>query len=456
MFSGWTSSQTSKSTAKDYGDKGAIFMANDFIPLRHNYYALYVGNNTYFVFHSFNGEPFYLAEEDFQLLQNDELIIENIEYNDSVKEICIQKTDQYISNYHCPYVLDFIISETCNLGCHMCFHSTSLSHCDVRKQKSELSMELALKWLNYYIDLVRKNDLDIYSFHFGAAEPFIYKQQLWEIVKRIYQKATDRPVELFINTNLTLLEDKDVELISKYGIRVAVGVDGLFEINDKIRYYKHNGKGTFNVIIRNIKKLIDANVQVGVNITLTDRNFNLINPVEIVRYFYDLGIKHLLIDSDMVTHISYTSKDIVNMYMEVLKEGERLGMEINGSWRTPYDMLVFENDYIPKSFCASQLGKNLAITPSGGLSFCTYSSQILAKDCLENDINVTYNQFIDKMKNLMKKILPGKVEECEGCPIEGMCLGGCQLAHETNGKNNFMCDIYLESTAALINYYYSK
>ena len=78
---------------------------------------------------------------------------------------------------------------------------------------------------------------------------------------------------MFINTNLTLLEDKDVELISKYGIRVAVGVDGLYEINDKIRYYKHNGEGTFNVIIKNIKKLIDANVQVGVNITLTDRNF---------------------------------------------------------------------------------------------------------------------------------------------------------------------------------------
>lgn len=428
-------------------------MTHSFVSLKHSYFALPIGNNTYFVFHSFNGEPFYLLEEDFYLLQKDELIIENIEYSDRIKEKCIQKTDKYISNYCGPYVLDLIISETCNLGCHMCFHSTSLSHCDIRKRKAELSMELALRWLDYYIELVRKKDLDIYSFHFGAAEPFIYKKQLWKVVKRIYQKATDRPVELFINTNLTLLEDADVELISKYGIRVAVGVDGLYDINDEIRHYKHNGEGTFDVIVDNIKKLINANVQVGVNITLTDRNFSKIDPVKIVHYFYKLGIKHLLIDSDMVTHISYTSKDIVNMYMEVLKEGERLGMEVNGSWRTPYDMLVFENDTIPKSFCASQLGKNLTITPSGGLSFCTYSSQILVTDSLERNVNDTFNQYVDEMKILMKKMLPGKVVGCEGCPIEGVCLGGCQLAHETNGKNNFMCDIYLESTAALINYY---
>ena len=428
----------------------------DFISLKYNYYALNIENGYYFVFHSFNGEPFILDEENFKLLQKDSLLIENIDYDDTVTKKCLQKTDEYISNYCCPHVLDFIISEKCNLGCHMCFHATSLSHCDIRKQKPELSTELALRWLDYYIGLVKKYDLEIYSFHFGAAEPLIYKMQLWDIVKYIYEKALDRPIELFINTNLTLLEDSDIELMAKYGIRVAVGVDGIGAVNDKIRYYKHNRKGTFDIIIKNINKLIHANVQVGVNITLTDRNFKEINPTETVKYFKNLGIKNLLIDSDMVSHISYTSKEIVDVYMEFLKVGEALGMEINGSWRTPYDMLTYENSDIPKSFCASQLGKNLAVTPSGGLSFCTYSSQILTTDSLEQNIDIVFTQYVNNMKALMENILPGKVHDCEGCPIEGVCLGGCQLAHETNGKNNFMCDIYLESTAALINYYMNK
>ena len=132
----------------------------DFISLKYNYYALNIENGYYFVFHSFNGEPFILDEENFKLLQKDSLLIENIDYDDTVTKKCLQKTDEYISNYCCPHVLDFIISEKCNLGCHMCFHATSLSHCDIRKQKPELSTELALRWLDYYIGLVKKYDLE--------------------------------------------------------------------------------------------------------------------------------------------------------------------------------------------------------------------------------------------------------------------------------------------------------
>lgn len=425
-----------------------------FKPLEYGYFYTPIGENENMVFHSFEGEPFVMNDEEIEALKGHEIDIENVEYNDSVNEKARKRIEEYIENYHGPYVLDFIISETCNLGCHMCFHRNTLSNCQTRNTCSELSTDFAEKWLHYYIDMARSLNFDKYSFHFGAAEPFIYKLQLWGIIELINTTAIDKPKEIFINTNLTLIDDDDIRKMKKYGVRVAVGLDGIGSVNDKIRHYFNSKKGTYDIIIENIKKLVREGIQVGVNLTLTDRNFDYVDIHKFIDVMDAVGIKHLLIDSDMVSHISYNADQIVEKYLMFLEYGESKGMEINGSWRTPYDMIMTENTDIPKSFCASQLGKNFAITPSGGISFCTYSGRILAEDNNEKSPDEVMKTYVAEMKEFLKKIFFNRNEaNCKECPLEGFCLGGCQLSHETYGKNNFMCDIYLKSTKALIDYY---
>lgn len=427
---------------------------NSFIQLEHNYFALQINNDVFIVYNSFSGEPFFLSKEDFADFQNNDIEIENIDYSEAPMIHCVAKSDAYIENFKYPYVLDLIVSESCNLNCPMCFHASSMEKCESRCDNKKMSFEQAVRWIDYYIAYVKRLNQDKYSFHFGAAEPLLYKDVLWDIVSYIYKKADDRPLELYLNSNLTLLDSNDIEEIKKHSIRVAVGVDGLKEANDSTRKTK-KGAGTFDLIVSNISKLVQAGVQVGVNVTLNNINFDKVNPEETVEFFSTIGIKHMLVDSDMVTHISYSNREIVDMYMRFLRAADKHGIEMNGSWRTPFDMLVFENTDIPKSFCASQLGKNLTVTPSGGLSFCTYSSELLAVDA-GGELDGIMETFRNGMKNLMSNTLPGKNKECAGCPIEGVCLGGCHLAHEINGKNNFMCDIFLKSTEELFKYYYGE
>ena len=425
-----------------------------FKALEYGFFYTPIGENVNMVFHSLEGEPFVMNDEEIESLKKHEIDIVNVEYNYSVNEKARKRIEEYIANYQGPYVLDFIISETCNLGCHMCFHRNTLSNCQTRNSCSELATNLAKKWLHYYINMARRLNFDKYSFHFGAAEPFVYKAQLWDIIELINSSAYDKPKEIFINTNLTLINDDDIKKMKKYCVRVAVGLDGIGSVNDKIRHYLNSEKGTYDIIIGNIKKLIGEGIQVGVNLTLTDRNFEDIDIHKFIDVMDSVGVRHLLIDSDMVSHISYNADQIVEKYLAFLEYGEHKGIEINGSWRTPYDMIMTENTDIPKSFCASQLGKNFALTPSGGISFCTYSGRIVAKDNNIESPDEIMKAYVTEMKEFLKKIFLERNEaSCKGCPLEGFCLGGCQLSHETYGKNDFMCDIYLKSTKALIDYY---
>jgi radical SAM protein with 4Fe4S-binding SPASM domain len=221
------------------------------------------------------------------------------------------------------------------------------------------------------------------------------------------------------------------------------------------RVYKSNNEGTFVDIINNVNKLIEHNVFVGVNITLNNQNFKYIDPRETVEYFNKIGIKNLLVDPDIVSHIEYSAEEISSKLIDFLRYCDINNIELEGSWRTPFDLMVSENQkIIPKTFCSSRAGKNLVVSPSKGLIFCTYSTKVLS-NTIENPIEA-FNVFISNIKEAMKTMLPGKNNKCKGCPLEGTCMGGCMLAHDTYGDNNFMCDIYLKTTKKLIEYYYSE
>ena len=220
------------------------------------------------------------------------------------------------------------------------------------------------------------------------------------------------------------------------------------------RVYKSNNKGTFEDIIKNLKKLIDNKVLVGVNITLNNQNFRYIDPYETVRYFKQLGVNNLLVDSDIVTHIDYSAEEIASKLMDFLHYCELNNVELGGSWITPFSIMISENqENIPKTFCSSRAGKNIVVSPSKGIVFCTYSTNVLANS-IENPMEA-FNAFVNNIKQSMKSLLPGTVKECIGCPLEGSCMGGCMLAHDTYGKKNSMCDIYLKTTKKLIEHYYT-
>lgn len=147
-----------------------------FIPLKNHYWAKKCGDN-YFIFHAINGEPFLLTNDIFEKIRNDELRDEikkdlndaGYYTDDRLYDLNHQKTLDYIEHYDGPIVLDLVLSENCNLSCHMCLHAQTTSQNNLRTQHKKLmDFETAKLWIDYYVDdYPARKKLKKYIFHYG-------------------------------------------------------------------------------------------------------------------------------------------------------------------------------------------------------------------------------------------------------------------------------------------------
>lgn len=436
-----------------------------FISLQNHYWAKRCGDN-YIVFHESLGEPVLLNQGNFARLKDGqvdsdfiaELSSIGIFLDDRVHQNCRVKSESFISSYSGPVVLDLILSEVCNLCCHMCSHAQTMSISKDRARTSKLmSRDVATAWIDYYIDRhIPKMGLGKCIFHYGAAEPFLNKTTFLESLRHIQRKVagSNLEIEQLVNTNLTLLDDELIEALKLHSVKVSVGLDGLANENDSIRITK-KGEGTFHTITRNIARLRQEGISVGVALTMTERNFLQTDPRSFLTAMTDIGVKTVLVDSDFIHRIPFDADGITDVLVSFFKLGEELGVEILGSWRTPFANLTTENDNEPKAFCTSLLGKNLTITPSGALTFCTYSGVPLSHFSDDNFDSAIF-QFTAAAKELMSSRLPTLNDYCTNCPLAGLCSGGCYLTYEVTSNRHSMCDIYLAATSKLIDHMFSQ
>ena len=422
-------------------------------------------NEGYLVFNQAKGTPFavtddlYLRMKNMDLTTEDRRLLSDTYYLDKESEYghYAERINGYIDSYDGPSVLDLIISESCNLRCHMCIHAFSVENGQPRISKRAMRFDVAKVWIDYYVDIwAKKRGLDYLSFHFGAAEPFLNKKVFLQCLEYIKSKSAGLDKEILVNSNLTMLDDELLDALIENKVKVSVGLDGMEAENDLIRI-DSKGKGTFNKIIASIRRLVAANNIPGVNLTLTDRNYELVNPREFLEFMKSLGLNAVLVDIDFVLGISVDSDKIVAKLLEFQQVADDLQIELRGNWMAPFYNLTSEDEELePKSFCASIRGKNIVVTPSGNLSFCTYSSDSITHASYE-DIGKAMAKFVDDMKTFMSSdYLQSKDSKCVKCPLLGFCGGGCHITSEQNGAESLMCKIYTGATKQLIKYHFDS
>ncbi|MCD6346489.1 MAG: radical SAM protein [Bacteroidales bacterium] len=422
-------------------------------------------NEGHLVFNQAKGIPFavtddlYLRMKNGDLNSDDRRLLSETYYLDEESEYehYANRINTYINNYDGPSVLDLIISESCNLRCHRCIHAFSVEKGQPRATKRAMRFDVAKTWIDYYVDIwANQRSLKYLTFHFGAAEPFLNKKVFLKCLEYIKSKKTNLDKEILVNSNLTMIDDELLNALVDNKVKVSVGLDGLEEENDLIRI-DSKGNGTFNKIIQSIRRLVAAGNVPGVNLTLTDRNYALVHPMKFLEFMKSLGINAVLVDIDFVLGISVSSEEIIDKLLDFQHLANELQIELRGNWMAPFYNLTSEDEEIePKSFCASIRGKNIVVTPSGNLSFCTYSSNSISHTNYD-DLAKAMSQFVGDMKTFMSTdYLQSNESKCAKCPLIGFCGGGCHITSEQNDAEWLMCKIYTGATYQLIRYHFDS
>ncbi len=152
----------------------------------------------------------------------------------------------------------------CNFACPYCFEEHHKGHMN----------EIVESGVITYVEKILKNGYEILNFEWFGGEPLLYPDIIERISLRILDLCEKYSVKckFAITTNGYCINEKVLSSFKKIHMgEVRITLDGGRETHDKRRILV-NGKGTFDVIVHNIKKLAELGIQVKIRVNIDKQN----------------------------------------------------------------------------------------------------------------------------------------------------------------------------------------
>ena len=210
-------------------------------------------------------------EEYPEILLKMGIVVKEEEEHERIKKLAEQTTDKQFQSLY------LITTTNCNLDCSYCFYRSSFS--GSLKHRQNMSFEVAKNAIDKFFDIVSKNEItDNYwqQITFYGGEPLINKELLIQAIPYAREKFNDKFTSLVINTNLVLLDEEIIKMFKDNNVEVQVSLDGNKEQHDLNRK-NIAGQGSYDIVIKNMKLLIENGIKVLPMITATDANINNFN-----------------------------------------------------------------------------------------------------------------------------------------------------------------------------------
>ncbi len=157
---------------------------------------------------------------------------------------------------------------------------------------------------------------------FGG-EPTLNMTIITAICNIVFNKLKKK-IRIGIITNLVCSKEtirKLITIAKKNNLEITCSVDGPQCINDKNRIFK-NGKGSYSIVNRNIKLIVENNIDIFVECTYTKAHIDEnISIVDLLKHFYsEYGIRrtHIAFDINLIDADDLYWEKMVKYYIEAI------------------------------------------------------------------------------------------------------------------------------------------
>jgi len=150
--------------------------------------------------------------------------------------------------------LTISITGKCNLGCSYCIYGGQ--YASQRKlaggSMSWETLKNAMIFLAHHSTRSESLQLD-----FFGGEPMLEFRLIKRAIVFFKSLISNRPtkVDVTIASNGTLLNDEILEFLVKHNVYLQFSIDGNRELHDRHRVFKSSGRGSFDIIMENLKKI---------------------------------------------------------------------------------------------------------------------------------------------------------------------------------------------------------
>lgn len=354
--------------------------------------------------------------------------------------------------------ISLLLTQSCNLRCTYCYGDGG--EYGIGGSMDEKTALQAVDWLIEQSGKVRKINIG-----FFGGEPFMNFPLMKKVVEYSKQRVNelDKKIGFTVTTNATLLDDDKISFLKENNVHIVISIDGPKEIHDKQRPFA-GGKGSYDVIIPKIKKLLevipdtrahavlvdDSKANIVKN-TLQEMGFSKVSliPASASLFDYETGmakqarkLNGLLEQMELeakawLTHIKNRDSEA----LEKLLSNTQLSLSI----------LSFLHNQKKHHACGAGL-KYVAISCSGDIYLC-HRFVGLDKYKLGN----VFTEVFDREKYQENPIT--QMEECINCFAKYYCAGGCKHDNASSCDSGFkpskdMCNIKrreVELAAAVVS-----
>lgn len=360
---------------------------------------------------------------------------------------------------HCnKRMLSFFLTTKCNLCCRYCYNAKERNAIE----EKTLPLEIAKAGIDWYF---ANNDVRHIRFY-GPGEP----TQEFNLLKQITAYAKSHPnggekVTVEIQTNGVFTEDVRNWALDNFNI-MWMSFDGMKDVQlynrplNPVYDRLFNNRSSADILEDNVKWLIsnkgDRNLMVGARVTITD--INIARQIEMVDYFYDLGIRYVwtnplfysvgkvpvCMDEQKKSSYHFDMDMYIDNYLNAYNYAKSKGLfwgsflTINFDGQSPYHCRC----------CTPQSAPHL--TPDGYISACDMvvlgaepyhmSPFIVGK---WNVKSKCFEWYPDKIEALNKRNSEN-MRHCKNCNDKYHCGGYClgEIVNETgvlDGQNLVKC-----------------
>jgi len=319
-------------------------------------------------------------------------------FNALKSENCLDRIFKKTSNpaFNYPnYMIWVEITNRCNQKCLPCYANST--------QKGNSIDTESLKNIIY-----QASELKFKQIQFTGGEPLLYPN-IWNIVEHTRNLQGVPNIEIY--TNLTLLEDKDIDLIKKYQVKIATTLMGSCpEVHDKCTQLK----GSFNRFISNIRKIRDAQIDFRVGVIKLPENQNDLPFIEELMHKENLISPKESCLTDNVRPVGrgkkyslFYSNQPNDLYLHINRDFFNMACHWNTCW-----------------------GGELAITSKGEILPCVFAR----KQVIGSIYQKSLKEIINGPSQKYWCIKPDKINKCKDCEYRYACLD-CRVLSTQHNQN---------------------
>ena len=341
------------------------------------------------------------------------------------------------------YAMKLIVTERCNLYCSYCFvrnQGESVTNADMSNKTIELALQV-------YADHLKKSKCPCGMVNIYGGEPLLARGAVKHILKTIASMRIngrfDRPIEIVLETNGTILDESLAEMLARSHATVVVSLDGPEEQHNACRMYD-SGRGSYSEAVAGYWQAHSSGATTVVSSVLGTHNINhlekVVSFVKEKLQCSSLGMNMQHPMSDGRLQHALASEQLVKAYIMLLEAGAKHGVYIEQAFRR---LRPFVEEQYRLRDCPSA-GRRIVVRPDGMAGVC----EAVCLQTSKGLIHVSYLPDFTEHETFQQwyQRTPRNLPDCVDCPAGGICGAGCSynaiaLHGTVNAVDQRFCNI---------------